>query len=622
MPTPETTGRLRPRHVEVMAFARWLALAVAVVVMLPAWLAWQATPAGGLYLGAQTAVDDHMVYAAWMHQAMEGRFFLENRFTTEPQPGLTVHLYFWALGQLAHAVGIAAASNLARGILSGVLVLLLAQLILRLRTNVFAAKLALGFTVLGGGVGFLAWQTFGIAAHPNRSSVLSTLLAGRLPIDVWQTEGFVLPSMLSNGLFVASLCLMVVTLNAVLDARESWRPVLPGALAFGVLMNIHSYDVLLLTFVLVGFLVAQMAVKGLTAAWVGRGVVIGLGAVPAALWFVHVLRSDTVFQARAATPTYSPPLAGLVIGLLPLVLLAVAGFAHGAHRSRRRLTSSIAVGLALVAVVALFRLPVEGYQVGTVGWIALYGLALGLVALVAREDPGWNLMTSWALVGVVAPLFPALFQRKLTMGIAVPWAILAGLGLAAWMAHRPRERSARNLTAALAIVVVGASSVRWVFREFDLIRTNVANTTVHSLYLGRDVAQILGAVQRLPGRPVVVALPGVANPTEDPDQFRTPYVPDLNPVLAGWAGAVAPAGHWSETPNYGAMRNLATQIFLRETPPATRTELLNRLGARYVVAPIPSAFPQLPLADPLAWGPVLAGGQQFVLVDTQPEKPR
>ena len=39
------------------------------------------------------------------------------------------------------------------------------------------------------------------------------------------------PSMLTSGLFMAALCLILATFQCVLDARDSWRPVLPGALA-------------------------------------------------------------------------------------------------------------------------------------------------------------------------------------------------------------------------------------------------------------------------------------------------------------------------------------------------------------------------------------------------------
>src|SRR5690606_23444982 len=124
--------------------------------------------------------------------------------------------------------------------------------------------------------------------------------------DVWQPEAFVFPSMLTNALFMASLCLILGVFLSFLDAKQSWKPVLPGFICMALLMNIHSYDVLLVALVMVGCLAMQLARRDADWKWIARAGVIGLGAVPPALWFMHVLRNDSVFQERAATPTFSP----------------------------------------------------------------------------------------------------------------------------------------------------------------------------------------------------------------------------------------------------------------------------------------------------------------------------
>src|ERR1700722_11450861 len=61
---------------------------------------------GGTYLGYQYNTDDHMVYSAWMRQAMDGRFLMDNRFTTDVQPSLTINVYFFTLGLIAKATGL------------------------------------------------------------------------------------------------------------------------------------------------------------------------------------------------------------------------------------------------------------------------------------------------------------------------------------------------------------------------------------------------------------------------------------------------------------------------------------------------------------------------------------
>src|SRR5687768_7330633 len=102
-----------------------------------------------------------MVYAAWMRQAMDGQFFFDNRFTSDPQPALSIHAYFWLLGQIARVTGIALAAALARFVFSVVFVFLAYWLIRRITQDTFTIKLALTFSVFGAGAGFVVWHRFG-----------------------------------------------------------------------------------------------------------------------------------------------------------------------------------------------------------------------------------------------------------------------------------------------------------------------------------------------------------------------------------------------------------------------------------------------------------------------------
>src|SRR4051812_26682055 len=78
-------------------FVYILAALAAGFAALPTTIIWLATSPGSSYLGIQYNLDDHMVYAAWMRQAMDGHILFDNRFATDPQPRLTVHLYFLVL---------------------------------------------------------------------------------------------------------------------------------------------------------------------------------------------------------------------------------------------------------------------------------------------------------------------------------------------------------------------------------------------------------------------------------------------------------------------------------------------------------------------------------------------
>lgn len=64
-----------------------------VLASLPYLLAWFRTPAGHAYTGLLHNIDDGAVYLAWMRQAAEGRFFLENRFSVEPQRSLLFNVW-------------------------------------------------------------------------------------------------------------------------------------------------------------------------------------------------------------------------------------------------------------------------------------------------------------------------------------------------------------------------------------------------------------------------------------------------------------------------------------------------------------------------------------------------
>lgn len=585
-----------------------------------------AAPPGAALLGVPIAADDNMVYAAWMRQAMDGRFLFDNRFTLDAQPGLTIHLYFWVLGLLAKGLGITLSLSLARVVFSGLFVWAVYQLIRRVTSDNYVQKLGVIVTVIGGGLGFLVWHNFGIA-H-TKGSPLAPLTQGRLPVDVWQTEAFVFPSMLENGLFMASLCLILAVFIAILDCRESWRPVPYGMLAMAVLMNIHSYDVLLITFVLVAFLAVGFASRIVTGAWVGRAAVIGLGAVPSALWFVYVLRQDAVFQARAATETYSPNFQTVLMGFSVLIVLSLIGLLqtrtdesddHDGTPPPDRLRR-MAVWGAVVLLLAAYGLATrhaDGYWMGATAFGVAFAVVVVLAGFLRTGKPGHDLILCWALVGLIAPYFPALFQRKLAMGLAVPWAILATLGFA-WLLGQ-RERGVRNLGVAFGMALFGATSLMWFARDLTLIRANVSNTTVHPMYLSPNVQQILEALDKQEGKKTVIAMPGIPLPVAV-DRYETPYLPDLNAILSGLTGAYTYAGHWSETPNYNQRRGDATMLFLVPDAEARR-QFLSQAGIEYVVAPVPEAFPQIEqltqgrtLADMRDLGATLVDGPQFRLI--------
>ncbi|MDI9641087.1 hypothetical protein QPK87_05345 [Kamptonema cortianum] len=619
----------------IQKFSFRLAIITTILAAIPFLVALVVQPAGKLYLGAQFSTDDHMVYAAWMRQAMDGQFFFDNRFASDAQPGLTVHLYFWVLGTIARLlsfltppVAIALISNLARLGFTFLFVILLGRFLSKTDFSVFVCRLSMILAIFGAGIGFLVWQPFGRLAVD--SGVANALVDGRLTIDVWQPEAFVFPSMLVNGLFMVSLCLFIFILEAVVEAKDSWDSVPRGVVATLLLMNIHSYDVLLLAFILVGFLIANVASKQFDIKWILRAAAIMLGAVPAALWFVSVLSNDPVFQARAATLTYSPTFRQLVGGILPLAVLGlIAVFKPTSTEKTEEPKHTLMIGGSVLTLVIVFLwLGGKGYDPDTTYYLdfSKWGLAfaavIAAVYLGARKSIGWNLVFAWAAVSIIAPYFPQLFQRKLAMGIVIPWAILAAVGLEALsQLYQNRVKSAedfrnnRNMISGFICVLAGASSIFWFQREILLIRNDVSSTKTLPVYVTSDVREIVSYFNSKTERCVVIARPPTSLPSEG---FESPVLPDINPVLSGFSRVYTVAGHWSESPDYNNRRAAATAVYDPNISDETRRDILRTFGVTHVVVTDPNVFDFLETADLSQYGQTVYSGRQYSIIEIDP----
>lgn len=560
---------------------------------------------GGLYLGTQYNTDDHMVYAAWMRQAMEGRILFDNRFTVDEQPGLTFHAYFLVLGWIAKVVGIPLASNLARAAFGFFAVLLLGRFIERLGWSGAHARVALVTGVFGAGLGFAMFRPFGVAFPETDHGHISEWLFGGLSADAWQPEAFLFPSLLTNGLFAFSLCLWLVGLGAILDAHHSRRAVGLGCLAVALLMNVHSYDVLLMA--LVG--VAYLCAGPVSNAWLGRTALIALGAVPAALWFWWVLRQDPVFQARAATETYSPGVRQYLAALAPGLVFAV-----GALVGHGRATAAWVLGIGLVGLALFAGAATPEYWLGYPAWIGCLAAACVVTRLARSEKPAWNVLVAWLAVGLVAIYFPALFQRKLAMSLAVPWMLLAGWSIAEVASRLPARE--RLLATALGVLVLCATSLAWLLRETTVyIARNVANTAVHPVHLEHELADVLLYLnERRHARTVLLAMPGVPRGAEG-GGFVEPAIPDFNPIASGLAGVYTFAGHWSETPHYAERRSrLVRELFSERATPESQAALIEETRADYILAPLSLVAAPGPEGDLRRFGEAVYEGNRYVLI--------
>jgi hypothetical protein len=585
-----------------VSLPRWFWLVAALALFLgelPYLFGWAIQPAGTLYLGVHSNYDDHAVYAAWMKQAQEGKFFFENRFTVDPQPGLTVNLYFWAAGTLSRLTGIPLASHIAKVVFGLLFLIALYRLARRLSTDEFVQKVAFSTAVFGAGVGWLLWRRYGAEG----------------PIDIWQPEAFTFPSLMTNGLFCAALWLICVIWNKLLDARDSWRPVLAGSLAVLALTNFHTYDTLTIAIVSMGFLASQIASGKFSTQWLVRAVVIAAGAIPSLLWFLHVRSLDPVFRQRAETGTYSPRFFDVLAGYGPLLALALIGFIYW---QRGRVAAVLASGLLLA--LALWQQQ-SGYAADSLWldigpWLLIAGAGVAVCAAYRPETPIAGLLFSWVLLGLLALYYPGLFQRKLAMGLSIPIGLGAGLVIAHWLA--------KNRSLAFAgVALVSVTSAKWIQREMQMAAENISITTMQRVYWDKDTATILEYLRRnRRDDDCVIARPGQPVPIGDDPAHPIRYeigLADVNPVMTGWAGIKTYVGHWSETPNITDRRSEVIRwLFRTDTASeATARALVEKAKATYIIVPtgaVAAALRVPPLSFYLKLGHTVYEGEDLALV--------
>lgn len=580
----------------------WAAAVILFITSLPYLFALAIQPKGTLYLGVHSNYDDHAVYASWTEQAQEGHFFFENRFTTEDQPGKTIHVYFLAAGWVAKAVGIPVALHLFR-ILFGFLALLALYRLVESGVSDESARMpAFILGVVSMGLGFLFWRNYGFDG----------------PIDVWQPEAFLIPSLMQNGLFCCAAWLMLIFWRSLLAARDSWRAILPGAAAILVLTNIHTYDTLNIAIVGVGFLAAMIGAKTFSWVWLGRALITASGAIPALGWFVYVRGIDPVFAARADTITISAPAYWVILGVVPALLIAGYGLAKQGSKTAVIGTAALIAVIVVAHVTGAYSM--DGLWLSMTSWVVLAICGAALCAVYKPKAPIYGLLFSWILMGIIALYYPGLFQRKLAMLLAVPIGISAAIGLV----RLPIEPGRLKMATLLAGVSLGLSGVFWIARESMMPVKNLSNTTMQRIYWPPEVAEFLAFFQSnaRPGDGVI-AIPGVAVPNdfENPTDYQL-AIPDINAVMSGWGGIKSFAGHWSETPDYIAKRQrVMKDLFSPNTTRETAYTLMTDAHANYIIAPKTEIARQAGVPDPQFYsslGEIVFEGEEWLLVRFRP----
>jgi len=513
---------------EIKQVVLWSA-AVMLVTCLPYLFGILITPPGWHFMGYVHNPDDPNAYLAWARQAQEGRLLLEDKFTTEPQRALFFNLFLLALGRgsaLLH-IPLIWMYHIAR-VVGGFALLVMVYLFAAMlsdrpavrHTAFFLAAFSSGFgwlvVVLGGGS------------------------RGLRPVD-FNPTGLVMPEAITFlsiyllPLFALSMALMVSVIYLYLLSLERGRVryALAGGILFGILANVHTYDVITIAGVLVVYTVVEgVRRKRFPAAEALSGLVVGLFAVPAVSWQWYVMQADAAYRQKAMTPTLS-------LGL-----------------------ADHAVSYGIVLLLALVGLP-RLVRAGRAGVLAVCWLVVGWMAFM------WG---------------PFPFQRKLAEGLHIPMCGAAAVGLIEVLLPRlgrvrgeteaggdarKKSNSARAWVIAAVIGFSALSNVAFVRVNLMDLVTNNQRQLQHAMppfYLTDDDLQAMRWLADNTDRnDTVLASPWIAN-----------YIP-------GQSGNRVLAGHWAETIGFAdLLADVVRPFYDSRTSVEDRRMILRRYPIRIV----------------------------------------
>lgn len=261
--------------------------------------------------------------------------------------------------------------------------------------------------------------------------------------DMSVPEANTFTTLYHSPLFPLSQALIILGLMWFSEAfeRSSKKYLLRAGLAVFLLSILHTYDLVTVAGVLVAYGLARLLRHGFrTSADVRRYAGYGLAlipfVIPAALYFLLVLfREPAVVGWIKQNVTISPPVWPYLLGFGLLVPLAIAGAGRIADQPSSR----------------AFLLPV------------------------------------WAITASVLMYFPDLqWQRRLSSGLHVPLAILAGVALF-FLWQRFRQRSRIFAVALTAVMIIGltATPVALIARD-SLYLLNQEPTSDHPYFFTSD----------------------------------------------------------------------------------------------------------------------------------------
>jgi len=423
---------------------RWLVVVCvvqAILSSLPYLVAWAATPYHSHFTGLLFNPQDGHSYIAKMRQGLNGSWLFRLPYTSEPQDGAPVFVFYLLLGHIARWTGLPVISvyhiaRVASGLLMTGAIYALAR---RLSDEPREQHEMVYLAVFGSGFGWFV-------------SFLGVKTA-----DLWVAEAYPFYACMMNPHFPFSMALMVIAglcglrlverVNARDRASRGWGcglGVIGGTIGLGAVQPYGLPGVFGgLGTVLLAQAAKQRKVPWRAGAWIGSAA--ALAAVYPLFMQSAILRDPVLAVWSAQNVTKSPPVWNWALSLGVVLLLALPGVPRVVQR-------------------------------GTDGdWFVL----------------GWLGIT---FAGLYVPLS---LQRRLSLGLMIPLGLLAGMGW--WRAVKPHIAGQRwRWLRKLSMAVSAFTTVFLILGVLVLVFAGESR-----FYLGKDEWDALNWL-REEGQPEVV----------------------------------------------------------------------------------------------------------------------
>jgi hypothetical protein len=477
---------------------RWVAiasLAVLLVASLPTLYAWSLADTDHVFTGFVYNAADGNSYIAKMRLGARGEWLFHLFYTLEPhQPALTLTWHLM-LGKLSAGLGLplVLTYHLARVILGLGLLLTVYVFVAVFSSEIYVRRLAWALVATGSGLGWLL-VTLG-ASH----------FLGALPLDFWVPEAYVflvlysLPHLaLAEGLLLWALIWAVRAFRG----QGVRGCLLAGACAF-VMTWIVPFYAGVLAAALGGYLLAlYIRRRRIPQREIGLAALAGAFVLPPLAYNGWVFTSNPAFRTWAAQNLILSP--------------------HPVH---------YLLGYALLLVPAIW----------------------GSVQAIRSHDERWLLPVAWVLVVPFLLYLPFNLQRRLIAAAQVPLALLAAMGLWAWLRNRRWVMVAFVAVASLSNLLLVAGSLG-----------SISQRTYPIFRPGAEVAAFGWLAAHAEADEAVLASSQTGN------------------AIPAWTDLRVFSGHGPETLDYVAKEADVQRFFQPQTDDAWRQSLLRQFAVDYV----------------------------------------